>query len=98
MPRKAAKKDSNHNRLSSLAKRLGCKIYDTSRMGDGFPDAVLIYPNGRCQLIEFKTQEHWDLKPAEVTFMVRNADPTYRIIFNEEEMLRLYEEEMGSGK
>lgn len=41
MSRFARKKDNNHNAIVRWALELGFEAHDTSRLGDGFPDAVM---------------------------------------------------------
>lgn len=37
---KHGKKDSNHNECMKAAKDIGASVFDTSSMGDGFPDFI----------------------------------------------------------
>jgi len=39
--RLAAKKDANHNLIADAFEKLGCSVFDTSRMGNDFPDMVI---------------------------------------------------------
>lgn len=53
MPRRAARKDANHNAIQDAFVRLGWSVADTSRLGDGFPDLVAA-KHGETVLVEVK--------------------------------------------
>lgn len=53
MPRRAARKDANHNDIQDAFVRLGWSVADTSRLGDGFPDLVAA-KHGETVLVEVK--------------------------------------------
>lgn len=52
--RYAARKDSNHNAIANAATKLGASVFDTSRLGDDFPDMVIGY-RGHTIIVELKT-------------------------------------------
>lgn len=39
--RKAARRDDNHNELVGVFRALGCTVFETDRVGEGFPDVVV---------------------------------------------------------
>ena len=39
--RRAAKRDANHNLVADQFRALGCSVFETDRVGDGFPDLVI---------------------------------------------------------
>jgi hypothetical protein len=51
--RKHAKKDENHKKIVDALVKVGCVCFDTSMMGNGFPDA-LVWFCGHYYLMEFK--------------------------------------------
>ena len=51
--RRAAKVDANHAPLLRLMRQIGAYVYDTSRVGGGFPDA-LVFWRGRAIPVEIK--------------------------------------------
>lgn len=51
--RRAAKVDGNHSEIIKALRQIGASVADTSRMGQGFPDAVVGF-RGRNFMLEFK--------------------------------------------
>lgn len=51
--RRAARTDANQAQIMRALRAIGCKVKDTSRLGDGFPDLVVGY-RGRLTLMEVK--------------------------------------------
>lgn len=55
----AARTDSTHKAIVTALRRVGCKVADTARVGQGFPDLVVRVPQWgpACSLIlmEVKT-------------------------------------------
>lgn len=39
--RRAAKRDANHNAVANRFRALGCSVFETDRVGEGFPDLVV---------------------------------------------------------
>ena len=39
--RRAARKDGNHNAVADAFRSVGCSVFETDRVGDGFPDLVV---------------------------------------------------------
>ena len=52
--RRAAKVDMNHAAIVKALRKIGCLVWDTSRMGGGFPDAIACL-GYRVKMLEFKT-------------------------------------------
>jgi len=51
--RRAARTDRNHAEIRDGLRRMGIKVIDTSRLGDGFVDIVVCH-GGRVYLMEIK--------------------------------------------
>lgn len=51
--RRAAKVDANHADVSAMFRKLGCQVTDTSRLGKGFPD-LMVLCRRRVRLVEVK--------------------------------------------
>lgn len=48
--------DANHGEIVKVLRRLGWRVLDTSRAGDGFPDLVAYHlATGELRLVEVKT-------------------------------------------
>jgi hypothetical protein len=65
--RRACKKDENHNLIAAAFEKLGCSVFDTSRMGNDFPDMVI----GMCGinvLIEVKRDAKAKLTDGQFAF------------------------------
>lgn len=54
--RRAAKRDANHKPVVDTFRALGCSVFETDRVGEGFPDLVLGML-GENILIEIKNPE-----------------------------------------
>jgi hypothetical protein len=94
MTRYAARKDTNHNEIAQALKAAGYTVVDASRLGDGFPDLVVIAPNGRVGLFENKVIENMragDMKH-EILFMLKLVTPVYRIICDVEQAVEAMRE------
>ncbi len=91
--RYAAKKDTSHNEIAQAAKSLGCKVKDTSKFGDGFPDMVIILPNGKVMLVEAKTEGKIDFSQDELRFVIDLVQPCYRVLTNAEGVVKMVQEE-----
>lgn len=51
--RRAARRDANHAPIVNTFRQMGCTVYETDRVGEGFPDAV-VGLLGVSHLIEIK--------------------------------------------
>lgn len=56
MVRRAARRDANHNAVADTFRALGCSVFETDRVGEGFPDLV-VGMTGLNLLIEVKNPE-----------------------------------------
>ena len=65
----AKRTDANHKEIVNAFKDLGCSIFDTSRIGMGFPD-VIIGKNGKTVLVEIKSSEKAKFTTAQDLFMM----------------------------
>lgn len=46
--RRAAKRDANHNAVADTFRALGCSVFETDRVGEGFPDLVVGMQGTAC--------------------------------------------------
>lgn len=53
MTRRASRVDGNHAEICTALRAVGALVFDTSRVGDGFPD-IVVGVRGRFLLIEVK--------------------------------------------
>lgn len=53
-PRWRQTPDGNHKEITQVLEKIGCSVYDASRVGGGFPDLV-VGRAGKCYLLEVKT-------------------------------------------
>ena len=71
MPRRANKVDDNHSEIIAAIRAAGISVYNTSVVGQGFPDIVCGY-GGRTYLVEIKdgakTPSQRRLKPQQEAF------------------------------
>lgn len=51
--RRAARTDANHGPILAALRSLGALVVDTSHVGQGFPDALVVW-RGRCLPVEIK--------------------------------------------
>jgi hypothetical protein len=74
---RARRKDANHNAIAAELRAAGYYVVDTSRLGDGFPDLLVIGPGdyGQVMLMEVKATGG-RLTPDEVLFMSTYPGPT----------------------
>lgn len=54
--RRAAKRDANHGAIVGIFRQLGCSVFETDRMGAGWPD-IVIGVIGRNVLVEIKNAD-----------------------------------------
>jgi Holliday junction resolvase len=55
-PRYRQRPDKNQRQIVDALEKIGCTVYDASRVGGGFPDLV-VGRAGQCYLLECKTQK-----------------------------------------
>lgn len=54
--RRAARLDANHAEIKGAFEKLGFEVFDSSRVGGGFPDLVVFHQaTQRLMLVEVKT-------------------------------------------
>jgi hypothetical protein len=88
--RHAARKDRSQGSIIKTVRELGWKVFDTSRLGDGFPDMVVALKNGRvAMLFENKEQNGGEVTPTEARFMMRLVEPVYRIALSPEQVIAI---------
>lgn len=59
MTRRAARRDHNHRAVADTFRDLGCSVFETDRVGEGFPD-IVVGLMGRSLLVEIKNpQTHY---------------------------------------
>jgi hypothetical protein len=67
-----ARTDANHREVITAIRRAGCRVWDTSRVGGGFPDALVAARGNRLVLLEIKdgskVPSARKLTPAEAIF------------------------------
>jgi len=87
MTRHNKRVDGNHAEIRDTAKAAGYFVADTARMGDGFPDMVIVNKIGRVALLfEVKTPAT-PMKPAEVKFILKIVQPVYRIVMTGQQVI-----------
>ena len=69
------KRDANHAEIATAFEQLGCSVFDSSAMGDGFTDLVCATA-GQTFLVEIKTPEG-KLTPAQEFLIERWRAPIY---------------------
>jgi len=82
--RRAARTDRNHAEIRDCLRKMGVKVFDTSRLGGGFPDLVACH-RGRVYLFEVK-MPGCKLTPDEVEFH-REYDGYVSIVYSVEDAL-----------
>ena len=65
----ARKVDVNHSLIVKTLRDLGCSVFDSSKVGGGFPDLV-VGKNNKTVLVEVKANEKAKFTPAQELFMV----------------------------
>lgn len=85
--------DSNHSEIRSALRKAGFIVYDTSKFGEGFPDLVVVLKNGRAAILtEIKPEGGGQIKPDEVTFMLKLVEPAYRIVMSSQQAIDVLRE------
>ena len=54
--RRGAKRDANHNDIADAFRAMGCSVFETDRVGEGFPD-IIVGLLGVSHLVEIKNPE-----------------------------------------
>ena len=65
----AKKVDANHSIIVKTLRDLGCSVFDTSRVGGGFPD-IVVGRNNKTILVEIKASEKAKYTTAQELFMM----------------------------
>jgi hypothetical protein len=69
---RARRVDANHAEVITALRRAGCRVWDTSRVGGGFPDALVAARGNRLVMLEIKdgakSPSRRKLTPAEADF------------------------------
>lgn len=79
--------DANQTEIVRALREVGFYVFVTSAAGKGFPDLVAVRRDGRCYLLEVKT-EHGHLRPEQLRVMVGMVNPAYRIFTCAEDAVR----------
>ncbi len=85
--RRAAKKDSNQNEIARELQQVGATVYDTSKIGAGYPDLTVGF-RGATFLLEVKAKNGTLTKDESLFFqtwnghavVVRSADEALKAI------------------
>ena len=82
-----AKKDLSQKPITDDLRARGYRIFDTSKHGEGFPDAVICLRNGRVALLfEFKNETGGTFTADECKFVMKIVEPVYRMATNAEQV------------
>jgi Holliday junction resolvase len=84
----AKRVDSNQKEIVKAFKDLGCSVFDTSRVGQGFPD-LLVGRNKKTVLVEIKSSEKATFTTAQELFMMNWKGSTVVRINDIEGAIRL---------
>jgi len=84
----AKRVDSNQKKIVKAFKDLGCSVFDTSRVGQGFPD-LLVGRNKKTVLVEIKSSEKAVFTTAQELFMMNWKGSTVVRINDIEGAIRL---------
>jgi Holliday junction resolvase len=84
----AKRVDSNQKEIVKAFKDLGCSVFDTSRVGQGFPD-LLVGRNKKTVLVEIKSSEKAAFTTAQELFMMNWRGSTVVRINDIEGAIRL---------
>lgn len=87
MPRYAAKVDRNHTEIVRGLRDAGVRVWDTSRLGSGYPDACCYWPATGLHLIEIKMPGE-KLTEHEAKFHALFEGAAVHIVFGVEDALR----------
>ena len=90
--RRAARTDDNHSEIMAALRATGAYVVDCSRVGDGFPDALVFF-RGHCIPVEIKDSakppSRRKLTPDQVVFHAeaKARGVEVRVVTNENEAL-----------
>lgn len=71
------KRDSNQKAISQALEAIGAQVYDTSAVGDGYPDLTILF-RGRLYVIEVKAPgKLHNLTPAEMQWWAAYQGPGF---------------------
>jgi Holliday junction resolvase len=84
----AKRVDSNQKEIVKVFKDLGCSVFDTSRIGQGFPDLV-IGKNQKTVLVEIKSSDKAVYTSAQNLFMMNWKGSTVVRISDIDGVIRL---------
>jgi Holliday junction resolvase len=87
-PRRAAHIDHAQKDIVATLQQLGCVVIKTTAVGDGFPDLVVVLPDGQVVLVEIKTPPYPECKPDQLELMLKLVSPAYRIWMMPEQAIR----------
>lgn len=68
MSRFARRVDKNQSEIFDAFRKMGCSVLDASKVGQGFPDAVIGY-RGMTVLVEIKSSEKEKFTEPQIRFM-----------------------------
>jgi hypothetical protein len=63
-------------------------VIKTASVGDGFPDLVVVLPDGQVVLVEIKTPHYPKIKTDQVELMLKLVSPAYRIWMTPEQAVQ----------
>lgn len=87
-PRRAAHIDHAQKDIVAAVQHLGCTVIKTASVGDGFPDLVVVLPDGQVVLVEIKTPGYPECKPDQLILMLKLVSPAYRIWMTPEQAIQ----------
>lgn len=93
--RRVGNKDRNHDQIKDDLRAVGFFVIDTSALGHGFPDLVVVNRQGRVALLfEVKDVDFHGAEKvkSEVRFMLQMVDPVYRIVTSSEQAIEIMEQ------
>jgi Holliday junction resolvase len=82
---RAHKTDNSQAEIVETLRRLRCVVVDTSGHGEGFPDLVVIYPDGRVLLVECKSLGGVRFTRPELRFMISVVPESCRVLMDAEQ-------------
>ena len=99
MPYKyARKRDANHNELCDAFRLLGCSVFETDRVGEGFPD-IVVGVLGKNALVELKNPKSWygkiGLNHAQGKFAAAWRGDRVRVVSTQDDVVALVAELRG---
>lgn len=85
-----ARVDTNHAEIVKALRKVGCSVYDLSRVGKGFPDLLVSFRNGNRRdlaLLEIKAHRGRQTKAqlafeaqGWIVYLVRTVDEALKVI------------------